>query len=223
MVDMGGSCKKITEKLEELDLLPEDIDGILISHEHIDHIKGLEVFLKNTSSYVYTTKKIYDQFKFEIDNFESVGEEIKIGDVDIEVVKTSHDSSDSIGFIFKTPHQKIVHLTDLGYINSKMLTRLKGANSYTIESNYEDEMLLANKNYPFQTKKRILSDRGHLSNYACNEYLRELVNDNTKNIFFAHLSMQNNNRDIVLKYNENIKVPNKYVLDELETSSHILE
>ncbi len=112
-----------------------------------------------------------------------------------------------------------MHITDTGYLSSSVLDKINNKHTYIMESNYEDELIMTNPNYPFYTKQRIMSDRGHLSNIDCNRYLKEITGSNTKNIFFAHLSVQNNQHDLVLKHNESLCVDNKFILskDQIHT------
>ncbi len=219
LVDLGASCKQITTRLEELGI--KKLDAILITHEHTDHIKGLEVFLKKQAVDVYMTKASYQELKFTIDDvkFITPWEKFEIGDCVVDVLKTSHDSMASVGFMF---NDSIVHLTDTGYLSSKLLEVIDNKQTYVIESNYEDEMIMANENYPFFTKQRIMSDKGHLSNFDCAKYLRGIVGSATDNVFFAHLSKQNNKPELVLEYNQKLSVKTMAVLPSDDVTSYNL-
>ncbi len=221
LVDMGASCKQITDRIESLNLDINDIDAILITHEHTDHVKGLEVFLKKWNKDVYITKKTFDNLKFSFLNYKFIEpwDNLDINGVEIEVLQTSHDSKQSVGFKF---NNEIVHITDTGFISSRLIESIKDMKSYIIESNYEDEKIMTNTNYPFYTKQRIMSDKGHLSNLDCANYLKKIVTLNTMNIFFAHLSVQNNDPQLVYNHNLSLDVKKKYVLSPTEMSSHEL-
>ena len=149
-----------------------------------------------------------------LENYHIINEEIlKIKDMLIEVIKTSHDTEDSVGYIINNKGKSIVYITDTGYINKKYFENLKNKDLYIMESNHDIEML-NNSSYPFATRQRILSDKGHLSNYDSAKYLAKFIGDKTKYILLAHLSEENNTKE--LAYNtlidrlnkENINVEN---------------
>ncbi len=218
MVDMGITNKCVLERLKQINIDPEAIDVIFVTHEHIDHIKGLKVFLKKYQPTIITREKTYNALGHEISDVEFINEHYTHQGIDFEVIKTSHDAADSIGFIMKTPQQKLVHLTDTGYLRQEHLNKIANADFYLIESNYEYEQLISNERYPFLTRQRIMSDEGHLSNEQCSDYLAEIVGERTKKIAFAHLSENNNTKDDVLKWNEQLQV-DKYVLAKEEIVS----
>ncbi len=223
MIDIGASNKKICEKLKDLEIAPDSIGAIFISHVHIDHIKGLEVFLKNNTPDIYMTKETYFALNIEINpKIIAPLDKITIGENNITIIATSHDAIGGIGFIIENKENKIVHMTDTGYINQKNLLLMSDAVTYVVESNYEDENLMQNVKYPFYTKQRIMSDKGHLSNERCAKYLNEMSTTNTKQIFFAHLSSQNNTKSLVLKNNEQLLIQEKEVLDKDDTCTFIL-
>ena len=147
-------------------------------------------------------------------NYHLINEDsFQIKDLLIEVIKTSHDTEDSIGFIINNQDKSIVYITDTGYINQKYFEILKNKDIYIMESNHDVE-LLNNCSYPFATRQRILSDKGHLSNYDSAKYLSKFIGEKTKYVLLAHLSEENNTEE--LAYNtlidrlskENISVEN---------------
>jgi phosphoribosyl 1,2-cyclic phosphodiesterase len=213
LIDAGNTCKYILEKLEEYRINPESIDAILITHTHVDHIKGLPVLLKKINPCVYITKKMHPYMTY-LENYHIIHKEtIELKDMSIEIIKTSHDTEDSLGYIINNDNKSIVYITDTGYINQKYFDILKNRDVYIMESNHDIEML-NNSSYPFATRQRILSDKGHLSNYDSAKYLSKFIGDKTKYILLAHLSEENNTKD--LAYNtlidrfkkENIHIEN---------------
>ena len=118
-----------------------------------------------------------------------------INDLEIDIIKTSHDAPDSQGFVLTNNNSSLVYITDTGYINIKYHEKLKNRNLYIFESNHDIEML-NNGKYPFHLRKRILSDKGHLSNYDSAKYLAEFIGDNTKYVLLAHLSEDNNTYEL---------------------------
>ena len=195
LIDAGNSCKYITEKLTNLEVDPEELDAILITHTHSDHIKGLKVFTNKFNTKVYCTKKMFKDIDY-IENYELIDKNIiNIKDMTIEVIKTSHDASDSNGYIVNNNDNSIVYITDTGYINKKYYDKLKNKDVYIMESNHDIEML-NNGSYPYELRKRIYGDKGHLSNLDSSKYLSDFIGDKTKYIMLAHLSEENNTEEL---------------------------
>lgn len=210
LIDIGNTTKYVKEKLEELEIEPSEIDAILITHTHIDHIKGLKSFQKKYNIPVYITDKMYPDMDF-VENYRVINEEtFNIKDLSINVIKTSHDTNDSLGYIITSKEKTIVYITDTGYINRRYFDTLKNKEVYIMESNHDIEML-NNSSYPFALRQRILSDKGHLSNYDSAKYLAKFIGDKTKYILLAHLSEENNTEE--LAYNELIDRLNKEKLN----------
>lgn len=200
LIDAGISASLIEKNLLDLSVNPNEIDGILLTHTHVDHINGLKVFIKKYNTKVYLSEKMYNEIskQFNLINYEIIDKYIKINDIDIDVIKTSHDTDDSNGYILNYNDKSIVYITDTGYINKKNHSKLIDKTVYIMESNHDIEMLM-NGNRPYHIKQRILGDRGHLSNKLSSEYLSNFIGDNTKKIVLIHLSEDNNNPDIALK------------------------
>ncbi len=190
------------------------VNVILLTHEHSDHIKGADVLLKSIDSRLITSAQTAASIKTEYDVEHVVsGDVIELNsEVKLEVVKASHDAAEAIGFIFHANEQKFIHITDTGYILNENIEKFKGAYSYTIESNYEEEVLIVNDKYPFRVKQRILSEVGHMSNIDCHQFLQDNITSNTKFVQFAHLSENNNSPELVAQLNTALAVENKTVL-----------
>ena len=188
LIDAGNSSKYILNKLEELNIN-------LITHTHTDHTKGLPVLLKKINPCVYMTEKMRPYLDY-VENYNLIDSEtIDIKDLNINVIKTSHDTEDSVGYIINNQNKSIVYITDTGYINNKYHKLLKNREIYIMESNHDIEML-NNGKYPFELRQRILSDKGHLSNYDSAKYLSKFIGDKTKYILLAHLSEENNTKEL---------------------------
>ena len=194
LIDVGNTAKYIKEKLEDIGVEPEELDAVLITHTHIDHIKGLKVFEKKYNIPVYLTDIMLKSLDF-IDKYVLLDDEFDIKDIHINSIKTSHDAPDSRGYVLSSENKSVVYITDTGYINKKYFDILKNRNLHIMESNHDVEML-NNGNYPFSLRQRILSDKGHLSNYDSAKYLCSFIGDNTKCIMLAHLSEDNNTEEL---------------------------
>jgi len=199
LIDIGLTKSKLVKKLAEIDVKLSEITHILVTHLHGDHVRGLKMLLKSHRPTLMLTPKM--QKALSLDNYGNVihyQPEMAFMDVKILVLPTSHDTEESFGFVINHQGRNMVHITDTGYINEKVLKYLKNRHLYIIESNHDVEMLL-NGSYYYGLKRRVLSDNGHLSNQACATYLKMLVGDKTENIVLAHLSENNNEPDLALK------------------------
>lgn len=195
LIDIGNTCKYVVNKLKEFGIEASDIDAIFITHTHIDHVKGLKVFLHRFGTKVYFTPKMQDELSY-VENYCFIqGREVFIGDMNIHVIKTSHDVADSVGYVICGDGKGIVYITDTGYINQRYFPLLENREVYILESNHDVEMLNHGP-YSFALRKRILGDKGHLSNYDCSRYLANFIGNKTKCIVLAHLSQENNTRDL---------------------------
>lgn len=195
LIDMGNTCKYVVDKLKGIGINALDIDAIFITHTHMDHVKGLKVFSKKYGTKVYFTEKMRNELEY-IDNYTYIDrDEIYFKNLKLNVIKTSHDVVDSVGYVIEGDNRGIVYITDTGYINSKYFTILSNREVYILESNHDIEML-NNGPYSFALRQRILGDKGHLSNYDCSRYLSGFIGDKTEVVVLAHLSEENNTREL---------------------------
>ena len=207
LIDAGVTAKKLREALSGRDIDPESIKGIFITHEHIDHIKDIKVFCSAHGIPVYATKGTCEGLseadmlngKFPV---QIIGEEgAEIGDLFIKPFRTPHDSNESCGYKIFLPDERTVCVaTDIGHITEEITKNLIGSDLVMIESNHDIGML-QNGMYPYYLKRRILSDRGHLSNVACAELTKELVKNGTTRLFLGHLSTDNNMPELAYQTN----------------------
>ena len=216
LIDIGNTSKYVKEKLEDFGVKPEEIDAILITHTHIDHIKGLKVFIKKYNVPIYITDIMHKSLDY-VEKYNLITDDFDIKDIHITTIKTSHDTDDSRGYIISNNNSSIVYITDTGYINEKYFKLLNNKDIYIMESNYDVEMLL-NGNYPFQLRQRINSPKGHLSNYDSSKYLSTFIGDKTKYILLAHLSEENNTEELAYETLVNrLEMDNKYVENVIVT------
>jgi len=227
LIDLGNSCKYVKEKLERINVEPSSLDAILITHTHDDHIKGLKVFEKKYKTKVYMAPKMQLKLDY-IENYEIVTESIiKIKDIEINVIRTSHDAEDPRGYIVNNNEKSIVYITDTGYINNKYFDLLRNRDIYIMESNHDIEMLNSGP-YPFQLRQRILGDKGHLSNYDSSKYLSEFIGDKTKCIMLAHLSEENNTQELayntlIERLNNNNQKVDKIIIATQNQETELIE
>ena len=198
LIDMGISCRRVCRSLAELGLCPEALAGVFITHEHGDHIAGLATYIKKYHTPIYCTPAVSRQLCYRLAGVEPVlrpvelGACVALGDgIELEVLPTSHDCRESAACHFRTPEGRVGYMTDTGYIPEETGDRLLGADLLVLESNHDVDMLLAGP-YPYPLKKRILGERGHLSNDAAASYAARSVQAGTRALLLAHLSQENN-------------------------------
>lgn len=186
LIDVGIPYIKIKEKLSSLNYDIDKINYILITHQHVDHIKSLNSF---------SFEKIYSSVKVPgLKNKITKNEEYQLGSYKIISFPLSHDV-ECCGYRIESNNESLVYLTDTGYVNFKIKKYLTDATYYIFESNHDIEMLM-NSERPYFLKSRILSDKGHLSNEDASDILSELIGKQTKEIFLAHISRDCNTKEM---------------------------
>ena len=197
LIDAGISCRRITQSLAALSLTLDDLDGILITHEHIDHVKGLPMFLKKAKAPVFATRGTAEAFEEKnpeyadrLNIFDS-GERFWVRDVDVVPFPTPHDAAESTGYIFEHGGSRFGFATDLGFVPRDAAELLRGCEMVVLESNHDPHMLQAGP-YPYSLKMRVAGPSGHLSNPDCAVFAADLVKNGTRTLVLAHLSEKNN-------------------------------
>ncbi len=215
LIDAGISGKRIKAGLDYIEVDPNKLDGIFITHEHSDHILGLGIMARRYNMPIYITEKTWNKLKTysslgkineSLVNFIKPDTLIKIGSIQVMPFKTSHDATDSVCYTFVNDKYKIGIVTDLGNYDDYIIEHLKNSHILYIEANHDIKMLEAGS-YPYYLKRRILSDIGHLSNELSTSLIENLIHDDLKYIVLAHLSKENNLPDIAY-----LEV--KYLLDK---------
>ena len=203
LIDVGISGKKIVEGLSSKNIEIEEIDCILITHEHSDHIKSLKLISKKAINAkvfasIGTWSKIIDLVSEEKIKRLEYGKPILIGDILVSPFKLSHDTSDPIGYSFKKGDKKITIVTDTGYVTEEIFENIKDADLLVLEANHEVNILQFGK-YPYSLKRRILGEKGHLSNEAAGNCICQMLEYNIEakiskmpKVVLAHLSRENN-------------------------------
>jgi phosphoribosyl 1,2-cyclic phosphodiesterase len=205
LIDAGISASSIRKFLRDMDISMQTIMGVLITHNHIDHIRGLEVLTRKNHLPAFTTQKVWESILSPQKNISGdcireipMQEKFHLAGFDIEAFPVCHDAPETIGFHICAGDKKITIATDLGHICETSAPYLKKANLLVIESNYDEEMLV-NGSYPYYLKKRIQSDHGHLGNLQTSEFLANTVHQNLSHICLAHLSKNNNTPEKALQ------------------------
>ncbi|MBR4407164.1 MAG: MBL fold metallo-hydrolase [Clostridia bacterium] len=204
LVDIGLSCREVEMRLRFLNVDPADIDAILITHEHSDHIKGLEVFASRYKTTVYVHERGYipllNKLKrnLNIQTFEDV--DFFIGSAKISTVPLPHDVARCTGYSIQENEKKISIITDLGHTTNEILQNLFGSSLVFLEANHDVARLRENKNYPSYLKNRILGQNGHLSNDSCAEAIVELAKNGCRQVVLSHLSTENNTPELAYDY-----------------------
>ena len=207
LIDLGTTTSYVEAALNNLNVDVKEISHILITHSHVDHIKGLKVFIKRYNPVILVTEDMKNVLEKELGNFRYKYYEDKkaiIDDLIVNVIKTSHDAEESIGFVLTNNNSSMVYITDTGYINKKYFKILSNNNLYVLESNHDIKMLMDGP-YPYYLQQRVRGDKGHLSNKQASDYLCKFIGDNTRKIVFAHISEHNNSYEKVIEtFNEEL-------------------
>lgn len=207
LVDCGISAKRIENALKELDLEASNIDGILVTHEHIDHIKGLGVMARRYGIPMFATGGTIDAMlsagklgKVPHDLFYGVDEDrpFVLGDIMVNPIKISHDAAQPVCYSFTSGDVKASIATDLGDYDEYLVEQIKDSNILFVEANHDVNMLQVGR-YPYYLKQRILGDKGHLSNDRCANLLNEVVSGCTDYVYLGHLSKENNYAELAFE------------------------
>lgn len=200
LVDTGISKKRIEEGLKELDVKGEELTGILVTHEHSDHIQGLGVFSRKYGIPIYATPGTLEGIK----NCSSLGkmpdglyhpvhidEKFTLGDITVDPFKISHDANEPSGYRLECGDKSVAVATDLGKYDDYTVEKLQNLNAILLEANHDIHMLEVGT-YPYHLKRRVMGDKGHLSNELSGKLLCDILHDDLKYIVLGHLSKENN-------------------------------
>ncbi len=198
LIDVGITGKQAEAALLEIGADPARLAAILVTHEHVDHIKGVGVLARRFNIPIYANQKTWVELNSQIGTikeeqrqFFEVGEIREFEDLVVQSFGISHDAAEPMGFCFYHGNKKLSVATDLGYVSSRIKETIRGADAYIFEANHDIEMLRMSQ-YPWNIKRRILSDVGHLSNDAAGEALCDVLDGRAERVFLAHLSKENN-------------------------------
>ena len=202
LVDAGVSGKEMERLLAEVDINPRDLTKLLVTHEHSDHVKGLGILARRYELPVYANEKTWKAMEGSIGKLDTgqkfmfnMEETRTFGDLDVESFGVSHDAVEPMFFTFHHNGKKVALVTDLGYVSERIKKTVENADAYIFESNHDVSMLRMGR-YPWNVKRRILGDSGHVSNEECALALSEIIGSETKRVYLAHLSKDNNMKDL---------------------------
>jgi phosphoribosyl 1,2-cyclic phosphodiesterase len=205
LIDAGISAGAIRKFLKNMDISIQTIMGVFISHNHSDHIRGLEVLTRRSKIPAFTTPAIWKSILSPTLNISNdcireipLQQSFHLAGFDIETFPVHHDAPETIGFHIRAGNKKITLVTDLGHICETAAPYIKAANMLVIESNY-DEQMLADGNYPPYLKARIRSNNGHLGNCQTAEFLADIYHEDLSHVCLAHLSKNNNTPEKALE------------------------
>ena len=219
LIDAGLSCRETEKRMKQLGLSLKKVKGIFISHEHIDHVKGVEVISQKHNIPIYINRSTRNHCRQPIPEKLSVFIEnnstIEIGKISITAFSKLHDAVDPVSYVVASEKVKVGVFTDIGSVCENLRFHFSSCHVVFLEANYEDHLLETGP-YPFMLKERIRGDKGHLSNNQAIELLTNNGSDQLSHILLAHLSKENNNPDLALEKfkavstNRRIEVASRY-------------
>lgn len=203
LIDAGFSTRQIRQRLATIGRAPESLTGILITHEHSDHIQGLTGLGDKLKIPIYCNRLTRDaieaqmEIRLESRLFET-GASFDLGDIAVESFSIPHDAQDPVGFLIRTATVNIGFLTDLGHVTKLVLERVKPAQVLVLETNYDVKLLQEDTRRPWNIKQRIAGRHGHLSNEAAADAVQEIVSAELKHLYLGHLSQDCNRPELAL-------------------------
>ncbi len=207
LVDDGVSCKETENRLALLKVAGADIDAVIVTHEHVDHIRGLDVFCKKHNVPIYAHHEVWATMSDKLARVpqhcrKSFDGTFQLKDLTVQPVEVSHDVK-CFGYSFLEGDKKISILTDLGCTNDNIFNCVKESALVFLEANHDVAMLKNNPRYPLATKMRILGRHGHLSNEASAQFAKDLIESGTRQLVLCHLSQENNSPQLAFSYISN--------------------
>lgn len=200
LIDAGFSARQTRKRLASIGRGPEGLSGILITHEHSDHITGLTALCPQLNVPVYCNRLTHQATEFQLQSrfpcrLFSTGASFEIGDIVVDTFSIPHDASDPVGFLLRTPHGNIGFLTDLGHATKLALERVRAANVLLLETNHDLKMLQESTR-PWSLKQRIAGRHGHLSNTDAADAAQEIMSADLRHLYLGHLSRECNDPEL---------------------------
>src|SRR5256886_8717440 len=208
LVDGGLSARQIVLRLEQCGVTPEQLDGVLLTHEHGDHVCGLEVLCRKLDIPIYANSQTAETVRCPagagLDQHRNwrifrTGAEFKICDIIVQAFPVPHDAVDPVGFAFYAGSSGLGFITDLGYATKMIVERLRGVHTLVIETNHDEKLLQNDTHRPWPVKQRIQSRHGHLSNNAAATVIEELLPGKIERVVLGHLSRDCNTPELAMR------------------------
>jgi phosphoribosyl 1,2-cyclic phosphodiesterase len=206
LVDGGLSARQIALRLEQCGALPEQLDGVLLTHEHGDHVCGLDVLCRKFDVPIYANAQTAESVRYDnlIDEHRNwrifrTGAEFKICDITVQTFPVPHDAVDPVGFAFHAGSSALGFITDLGYATKMIVERLRQVHTLVIETNHDEKLLQSDTHRPWPVKQRIQSRHGHLSNNAAAGVIEELLPGKIDRVVLGHLSRDCNTPELAIQ------------------------
>lgn len=204
LIDAGFSGRQIRQRLAQIGRTPESLNGILITHEHTDHIQGLTALCSKLQIPIYcnrlTKEAIEKQLEAKFDcRIFGTGATFEVGGISVDSFSVPHDAQDPIGFLLRTPDANIGFLTDLGHATKLVIERVRTANVLVLETNHDLKLLQDDPKRPWSVKQRILGRHGHLSNEAAADAAEQIVSAELRHIYLGHLSRDCNRPELAFR------------------------
>lgn len=203
LVDVGFSARQIRQRLASIGRAPENLSGILITHEHGDHVQGLAGIAEKLGIPVYCNRATQEEIQRQLETrieyrLFVTGGAFEVGDIAVETFAVPHDAQDPVGYLLRTSAGTFGFATDLGHVTTLVMERLRAANVVVLEANHDVKMLQDCLRRPWSLKQRILSRHGHLSNEAAAEAVAEFMSAELRHLYLGHLSRDCNRPDLAL-------------------------
>jgi phosphoribosyl 1,2-cyclic phosphodiesterase len=204
LIDAGFSARQTRQRLASIGRSPETLTATLVTHEHVDHIHGLEMLCGQSGLPIYcnrlTQEAIAEHAQVSLPfRIFATGSSFEVGDVLVDAFSIPHDAQDPVGFMIHAADGNIGFLTDLGHATRLVLERVRCANALVLEANHDVQMLQEDRKRPWSVKQRILSRHGHLSNENAADALEEIVSENLRHLYLGHLSRDCNRPELALE------------------------
>jgi phosphoribosyl 1,2-cyclic phosphodiesterase len=201
LIDAGFSLRQIRQRLATIGRVPENLTGIIITHEHSDHIQGLPLLSQKLRLPVYCNRPTHEAIEYQSKaqlecRLFTTGTAFEIGDITVESFSIPHDAQEPVGFLLRTPGVNIAFLTDLGHATRLVLERIRPANVLVLEANHDIKMLQDCPHRPWSLKQRILGRHGHLSNEAAADAAEQIMSAELRHLYLGHLSRECNRPEL---------------------------
>lgn len=204
LIDAGFSLRQIRQRLATIGRVPENLTGILITHEHSDHVQGLVALSEKLRIPVYCNRPTQEAIQYQLSvrlnsHLFITGASFELGDITVETFTVPHDAQDPVGFLLRTASGNIGFLTDLGHATKLVLERIREANVLVLEANHDVKMLQDCPRRPWSLKQRILGRHGHLSNETAAEVAEHIMSADLRHLYLGHLSRECNRPELAYR------------------------